>query len=69
MKKRRLNIFEGRIKRIIRGPLCADLIVELAPGLEVISRLPASSLQALNARRGQMASVLIPSSNVVVAPA
>ena len=46
----------------------ADLVVELAPGLKIISRLTAASFAAMNPRRGQAACVVIPALDVIVAP-
>jgi molybdopterin-binding protein len=68
MKKPRLNIFKGKITRIVRGPISFDLVIELAPGLKLTSRLPASSFNLLNPRPGQIASVVIPAIDVEVAP-
>jgi molybdopterin-binding protein len=68
MKRRPLNVFKGKITRIVRRPISADLAIELAPGLELISRLSASSFNAMNPRCGQTASVVIPAVDVVVVP-
>jgi molybdopterin-binding protein len=68
MKKARLNIFKGKITWITRGTMSANLVIELGPGLKLRSRLPATSLNLLNPRRGQMVSVVIPAVDVVVAP-
>lgn len=68
MKRRPLNVFKGKITRIVRRRISADLVIELAPGLEFISRLPASSFNAMNPKRGQIASVVIPALDVVIVP-
>lgn len=68
MKRRPLNVFKGKITRIVRRRIGADLVVELAPGFELISRLPASSFKAMNPKRGQIASVVIPALDVVIVP-
>jgi len=68
MKRSTLNIFKGRIKRVIPRAAGADLVVELAPGLEIISRLTAASFAAMNPRRGQLACAVIPALDVIVAP-
>jgi molybdopterin-binding protein len=68
MKLTSLNVFKGKITRVIPQRLGADLVIELAPGLKVISRLTAASFAALNPRRGQAASAVIPALDVIVAP-
>ena len=68
MKRRPLNVFKAKITRIVRRRISADLVIELAPGLELISRLSAGSFNAMNPRCGQMASVVIPAVDVVVVP-
>jgi molybdopterin-binding protein len=68
MKKPRLNIFKGKITGITRGTMSANLVIELSPGLKLTSRLPATSLNVMNPRRGQVVSVVIPAVDVVVAP-
>jgi len=67
-KRSPLNVFQGKIKRVIPHAIGADLVVELAPGLEIISRLTASSFAAMNPRRGQLACAVIPALDVIVAP-
>jgi molybdopterin-binding protein len=52
MKRTQLNVFKGRITRVIPCAMGADLVVELAPGLKIISRLTAASFAAMNPRRG-----------------
>jgi len=68
MKRRPLNILKGKITRIIHRPLGADLVIEVAPGLKLISHLTAGSFAALNPRRGQSACAVIPALDVTVAP-
>ena len=66
--KRPLNVLKGRITRVIPCEMGADLVVELAPGLEIISRLTAASFSAMNPKLGQLASAVIPALDVIVAP-
>jgi molybdopterin-binding protein len=68
MKRSLLNVFKGKIKRVIPRAIGADLVVELAPGLEIISHLTAASFAAMNPRRGQLACAVIPAPDVIVAP-
>jgi len=68
MKRTQLNVFKGRITRVIPCAMGADLVVELAPGLKIISRLTAASFAAMNPRRGQAACVVIPALDVIVTP-
>jgi molybdopterin-binding protein len=68
MKQSLLNVFKGKIKRVIPCKMGADLVVELAPGLEIISHLTAVSFAAMNPKRGQLACAVIPAPDVIVAP-
>lgn len=68
VKQRQLNILKGKITRVIPRPLGADLVIQLAPGVKLISRLTAGAFAALNPKCGQMASAVIPAVDVIVSP-
>ena len=68
MKRRPLNVLKGKITRVIPRALGADLVLEFAPGVRLVSHLTAGSFAAMNPKRGQAACAVIPALDVIIAP-
>lgn len=60
------NVLKGTIKEIQDGPVTADVIVEIAPGLEVSSIISKKSRENLGLSVGKEVCVVIKASNVMV---
>ncbi len=61
------NQIKGIIKQIIMGAVNAEVILEIAPGIELTSVITKSSVERLRLREGQAAYAAIKSSDVMIA--
>jgi molybdopterin-binding protein len=66
MKISARNIIPGKVKNIKKGPISAIVTLEIAPGIEIVSSITASSASGLKLKKGQMAYAIIKSSSVMI---
>jgi molybdate transport system regulatory protein len=60
------NQFSGTVKRIVRGPVSAEVTVSIAPDIDVVAVISTTSADDLGLARGKPALVLIKASSVLV---
>jgi molybdopterin-binding protein len=66
MKLSARNIIPGKLKSIKKGPISAIVTLEIAPGIEIVSSITASSASGLKLKKGQKAYAIIKSSSVMI---
>ena len=66
MKLSARNVLNGTVKSVEIGAVNAEVVVELAPGLEVVSIITKKSCQSLGLEVGKEASVIVKASNVMI---
>jgi molybdopterin-binding protein len=66
MKLSARNILKGRVKSIKRGPISSLVVLEVAPGVEIVSTITAESSKTLKLRKGQPAYAVIKASSVMI---
>ena len=52
---------------VVRGPVSAEVVLSIAPGIEVVAQIIASSAKTLNLKKGKKAYAVIKASSVMVA--
>ncbi|MBY0276525.1 molybdopterin-binding protein [Candidatus Binatia bacterium] len=67
MKISARNVLEGRVKKIDHGAVNSEVVVEVAPGLEVVSVITKSSAKSLGLKKGAKVFAVIKASNVMIA--
>jgi len=67
MKTSARNQFAGTIREIVKGPVSAEVSIEVAPGMRVVAVISARSADALGLAVGKPAYALIKSNSVIVA--
>jgi molybdopterin-binding protein len=67
MKFSARNTLRGKVKAIIFGAVNAEVTIELAPNVEVVSIITKSSADALGLKEGMEAYAMIKASDVMVA--
>ena len=67
MKTTARNQFSGTVVEILKGPISAEIVIEIAPGIRVTSVISARSAEGLGLTTGKRAYALIKASNVIVA--
>jgi molybdopterin-binding protein len=67
MKLSARNIVAGTVTRIEKGAVNAQITLEIAPGVEVVSIITLDSVQSLGLVEGRAAYAVIKASSVMVA--
>ncbi|MCF7928619.1 MAG: molybdopterin-binding protein [Spirochaetales bacterium] len=60
------NQFKGTVKKITEGAVNSEVVIEIAPGVEITSIITKVSAQSLGLTEGGSAYALIKASNVMV---
>ena len=60
------NAFPGRITEVKLGPISAEVTVNVAPGINIVSVISASSAQSLGLAIGKPAFAVIKASCVMI---
>ncbi|NEQ22201.1 MAG: transporter [Microcoleus sp. SIO2G3] len=61
------NILKAKVKRIVKGGVNAEVTLEIAPGVELISIVTRASADKLELKRGKEVFAVIKSSSVMIA--
>ena len=67
MKISARNTVKGIVKSVILGPVSAEVVLRVAPGMEIVAVISASSAKALKLKKGKQAYAVIKASSVMVA--
>ncbi|MDY7023947.1 MAG: TOBE domain-containing protein [Cyanobacteriota bacterium] len=67
MKVSARNSLKGTVKSISVGAVSAEVVLEVAPGIEVVSIISKTSAETLGIAEGKEAYAVIKSSDVVLA--
>jgi len=66
MKVSARNTFRGKITQVRLGPVSAEITLNVAPGVDVVSVISASSAESLGLAVGKQAFALIKASSVMI---
>ncbi len=67
MKISARNTIKGRIKNVIQGPVSAEVVLGVAPGIEIVAVISSNSAKKLKLKKGKKAYAVIKASSVMVA--
>ena len=67
MKISARNTIEGTIKNVILVPVSAEVVLSVAPGIEIVAVISTPSAKALKLKEGKKAYAVIKASSVMVA--
>ena len=67
MKISARNTIEGTVKKVILGPVSAEVVLSVAPGIEIVAVISTPSAKALKLKKGKKAYADIKASSVMVA--
>jgi molybdopterin-binding protein len=67
MKLSTRNILQGTIKKVELGTVNAEITLEIAPGIEVVSVITKSSAEKLSLAENKEAYALIKASDIAIA--
>jgi molybdopterin-binding protein len=66
MKISARNTLPGVVKKVKPGAVNAEITLELAPGLEVVSVITLDAVKSLGLKKGKIAYAVIKASSVIV---
>ena len=66
MKISARNTIKGKIIKVIQGPVSAEVVLSIAPGIEIVAVISANSAKALKLKKGKKAYAIIKASSVMV---
>ncbi len=67
MKLSARNILKGTVKAVTHGAVDSEVVIELSPGVEIVSIITKSSAEGLGLKVGGPAYAIIKAPNVIVA--
>jgi molybdopterin-binding protein len=66
MKLSARNVLPATVKAVTPGAVDTEVVVELAPGIEVVSIITKKSAEKLGLKPGTKAYVIVKASNVMI---
>lgn len=60
------NVLKGTVKEVKKGMVMAEVVIEIAPGVEVVSSITTSSVEKLGLDAGKSANVVIKATSVML---
>jgi molybdopterin-binding protein len=66
MKISARNVLSATVKRITPGAVDTEVVVELAPGIEMVSIITKQSAERLGLKPGAKAYAIVKASNVMI---
>ena len=67
MKISARNSFKGTVKKVVTGAVNAEVTLEIAPGVEIVSVITKSSAETLGIAEGKEAYAVVKATDVIVA--
>lgn len=67
MKLSARNVLKGKVKRITRGAVNSEVIIEVSGGAEIVSIITNASVDNLELKEGSKAFAVIKASSVMIA--
>ncbi len=67
MKLSARNVLKGKVKAVTHGAVDSEVVIELSPGVEIVSIITKNSAEGLGLKVGGEAYAIIKAPNVIVA--
>jgi molybdopterin-binding protein len=61
------NLIPAKVKKVIVGMVNAEVIMEVAPGVEIVSVITKSSVERMKIKEGDAVKAMVKASSVMVA--
>ena len=66
MKLSARNVLKGRITTVTHGAVESEIVIELSPGVEIVSTITKASAERMALKAGDLVHAIIKASNVIV---
>ena len=60
------NVLKGKVKQVKAGAVNSEVILEISPGVEIVSIITKESVEKLQLANGKAAYAVIKASNVMI---
>lgn len=60
------NLLKGKVKDVKKGMVMAEVVMEVAPGVEIVAAITTSSVERLNLAVGKDVEVVIKATSVMI---
>ena len=67
MKLSARNVLKGRVIKVTQGAVNSEVVLELAPGIQVVAIITRQSVESLGLAEGSTAYAVIKASSVMLA--
>ena len=67
MKLSARNVLKGTVVKVTQGAVNSEVVLEVAPGIQVVSIITRQSAESLEIAEGKTAYAIIKASNVMIA--
>ncbi len=67
MKVSARNLIPGKVKSITNGMVSSEVVIEFAPGVEIVSVITKHSVEAMGLKEGDSINAMIKASSVMIA--
>ena len=67
MKLSARNVLKGKVKAVTHGAVDSEVVIELSPGVEIVSIITKNSAEGLGLKVGDSAYAIIKAPMVIVA--
>jgi molybdopterin-binding protein len=59
-------MLKGRVLKVTHGVVESEIVIELSPGVEIVSTITKASAEAMGLKPGDTAHAIIKASNVII---
>jgi len=66
MKVSARNLIPGKVKEVTQGAVNSEVVIEIAPGVEVVSIITKHSVDAMGLKAGSAVKAMVKASNVMI---
>lgn len=66
MKVSARNLIAGTVKAVTIGMVAAEVVVEVAPGVEMVSVITKTSVEAMGLKEGSQVKVMVKATSVML---
>jgi len=60
------NVFKGRITQVTHGAVESEIVIQLSPGVEIVSTITKASAERMGLKPGDTAHAIVKASNVII---
>jgi molybdopterin-binding protein len=60
------NVLKGKVIKVVHGAVESEVVLELSPGVEIVSTITKASAERMGLKAGDTACAIIKASSVII---